>query len=79
MKKKILILSLIIGCIFLVIGFYYQYIKAGIPYQDPTTELIQKYNRNIKIGEILTLVGFCIESINIFLIITYFIVKKFKS
>lgn len=79
MKKKILILSFIIGCIFLVMGFYYQYIKAGIPYQDPTTEIIQKYNRNIKIGEISILVGFCIEMINMFLIITYVVLKKVKS
>ncbi len=76
MKKKIFIVSFIIGCIFLVMGFYYLYIKAGIPYQDPTTEMIQEYNRNMRIGEVSILVGFCIEMINIFGIITYVVLKR---
>jgi len=41
-KEKLKILSnsfIIAGVIILLIGFYFSMIKAGIPYQDPTTEM----------------------------------------
>lgn len=79
MKKKTIIFSFIIGIILLVIGFYYSIIKAGIPYQDSTPEMIQMYNKNMKIGDGLTLIGFCIELFNIIVVIINFILRKLKS
>lgn len=78
MKKKIIICSLIIGFIILAIsiGIYYLIIKAGIPYQDPTPELLQKYNRNMKIGENLILLGISMMSISLILSIVCRIIKK---
>ena len=71
MGKKIVIISFIIGIIVLIIGLYYSLIKAGIPYQDPTDEMIQKYNRNARIGGILILIGLSIEFVNFFVYIRY--------
>lgn len=78
MKKKIFIGSVIVGIILLIIGLYYLCIKAGIPYQDPPPELLKMYNKNMKIGEILILVGFLIECSNIIILVINFILKKLK-
>ncbi|WP_026507496.1 hypothetical protein [Butyrivibrio sp. MC2013] len=51
MVKKILDGFIIAGLVILMIGIYYWMIKAGIPYQDPTTELQIRYAINIGIGE----------------------------
>jgi len=59
--KKISSSVLIAGLIILVIGLYYLVIKAGIPYQDPTPELQIQYTVNMKIGEILSGLGFCMS------------------
>ena len=51
MIKKILDGFIIAGLMILMIGIYYLMIKAGIPYQDPTTELQIRYAINMGIGE----------------------------
>ena len=52
--------SLIIsGAVILLIGLYYLIIKAGIPYQDPTTEMQIQYAINMGIGNVLSLTGVC--------------------
>ena len=45
------------GLIILMIGLYYMFIKAGLPYQDPPIDLQIEYAVNSKIGDILTLIG----------------------
>lgn len=67
MKEKIrsslcwIINSVILaGVIIFFIGWYYEIIKAGIPYQDPPLELQIKYAINMGIGEILVRNGFVI-------------------
>ncbi len=57
----------IIGAIFLAIGFYYIIVKAGLPYQDPTEEMLYMYHKNMYIGEHLVIIGFFIELIGIIL------------
>ena len=64
MKQKVLntmlafIIALIIaGIIISIIGFYYSFFKAGIPYQDPTTELQIQYEIFYNIGKVLTKIG----------------------
>ena len=79
MKKKLIIVSSIIGLIILFIGLYYCIVKAGIPYQDPTPEMLEKYMRDMRIGEYLVIIGFCIELINIIIVITNSIIKKLKK
>ena len=48
------------GVIIFFIGWYYEIIKAGIPYQDPPLELQVKYAVNMGIGETLVGNGFVI-------------------
>ena len=50
-SKNVLITALLVGIVVFAVGFYYTAIKAGIPYQDPTPEMLREYNRNMKIGE----------------------------
>lgn len=48
---------IIAGIIILVIGLNY-YIKASIPYQDPTIELQIQYETDNRIGDLLMKTGF---------------------
>lgn len=48
------------GGIIFFTGLYYEIIKAGIPYQDPTLELQIQYAVNMRIGETLVRNGFLI-------------------
>ena len=57
--KKIFSSLIISGAVILLIGLYYLIIKAGIPYQDPTTEMQIQYAINMGIGDTLSLTGFC--------------------
>lgn len=63
-KKQIVFIGIVVsGFIILVVGLYYSIIKAGIPYQDPTPEMLEQYNRDARMGEILTLAGIIVEGI----------------
>lgn len=55
-KKLAAILS-ILGIVTLSLGFYYQTIKAGIPFQDPTPELYKEYLHYYNIGKTLNNIG----------------------
>ena len=35
-----------IGLALIVVGFIYEMVFAGVPYQDPTEEMVIRYNRN---------------------------------
>ncbi len=57
--KKCFSSLIISGAVILLIGLYYLIIKAGIPYQDPTTEMQIQYAVNMGIGNVLSLTGLC--------------------
>lgn len=78
-SKIILIIVLLIGIDIFVVGFYYMAIKAGIPYQDPTPEMLREYNRNMMIGEVVSLGGGIIILLDIIGWITYFITHSANS
>ena len=81
-KRKIIIISLIslffIGSILILIGFYYWVVKAGIPYQDPTPEMLYRYYQDMRIGDITLLVGFGMIMVDILLSIICYI-KIFRK
>jgi hypothetical protein len=59
--KKYLFL---LGIIIIFIGFFYDIMFAGIPLQNPPAQLMEKYNQNafvsdliIKLGLLITLIG----------------------
>lgn len=73
---KIRFIPLIIGITVIIVGFYYSVIKAGIPYQDPPPELLEKYMFYMSIGENLMSIGFSISIVSIILLIILKIVKS---
>ena len=48
---------IIAGVILLLLGAYYLFIKAGIPYQDPTPELQLRYAVSSRVGDELLTAG----------------------
>ena len=57
MKKKIHMGIAAVGVIFLLAGFWYAAVEAGLPYQDPTPEMLEQYNRSMTIGAVLLMTG----------------------
>ncbi len=72
-KKKILIWGIIGGILLIIIGFVYEVMFAGIPYQDPTPLMIQKFNFHKTIAIKIESFGLIIMLISLLGII----VKKF--
>ena len=77
--KKIFSSLIISGAIILLIGLYYMMIKAGIPYQDPTTEMQIQYEINLGIGNVLSLTGFCMTVIAVIIRVVLGVVSKKKN
>lgn len=57
MKKNIHIGIAAVGMIFLLVGFWYAVVEAGLPYQDPIPEMLEQYNRSMTIGGLLLMTG----------------------
>lgn len=57
MKKKIVQVIAVLGGILVIAGLYFTMVKAGLPYQDPTPEMVAKYERDMGIGMVLLLAG----------------------
>ena len=65
--KKIANCFIVIGIIVFVIGFYVWVFKAGLPYSDPSPEMIRKYMFYNRIGEFMIPTGFVLAIIGVFL------------
>jgi hypothetical protein len=78
-NKKILILGIIGGLLLLLIGFMYEVIFAGIPYQDPTQLMIQNYNFHKAVGQKIELTGIVIMALSILGIIINKFLKPNKA
>ena len=48
---------LILGVLLIISGFMYDVLFAGIPYQDPTPEMTQKYNFHRSVANAIELIG----------------------
>ncbi|CAM3294165.1 hypothetical protein FLLO111716_01630 [Flavobacterium longum] len=46
-----------IGLALIVVGFIYEIVFAGVPYQDPTEEMVIRYNRNELISITIMQIG----------------------
>lgn len=57
-KRRFGLFIIILGAVLIVLGFIYEGILAGIPYQDPTPQLLQKYMHYVNIGHFFYKVGF---------------------
>ena len=71
MNKKIRLLKtvslafILAGVIILLIGAYYLVVKAGIPYQDPPSELQIKYAVNMGVGHELFKDGLIVTALGL--------------
>ena len=50
--------AVLAGILILMMGAYYEIVKAGIPYQDPPPELQIQYAVNLGTGDELCRIGF---------------------
>lgn len=57
-KKTSGLILILLGVLSLIIGFIYHVGLAGIPYQDPTPELTEKYMHYQSIGYTFYKIGF---------------------
>jgi hypothetical protein len=78
-NKKIIILGIVGGLLLLLIGFMYEVIFAGIPYQDPTQFMIQNYNFHKAVGQKIELTGIVIMLLSILGIIVNKFLKPNKT
>jgi len=53
--RAVPLITVLVGAAVTIIGLYYSWIKAGIPYQDLSPELLLKYNSYVKTGDRLIL------------------------
>ncbi|NUY81362.1 hypothetical protein HUK80_10675 [Flavobacterium sp. MAH-1] len=68
--------ALLVGIASLCAGFVYSFLIAGNPYQDPTPELLEKYNRNSETGELLLEIGF---GLTVFAIVLFISNRLFQK
>ena len=68
-KKRIGWIVLLLGCVLLIMGFIFEMILAGIPYQDPTPALTQKYLNYVLVAYTLYKAGIPIASLGLIIII----------
>ena len=76
--KRMFLFLIGIGAVILIIGFYFLFIKAGLPYQDPTEEMQKRWLLYKNIGEKLMICGFVSLSSGIIGRILCFISKENK-
>lgn len=57
MKKTYIVLFFILGFLLLITGFAYDVVFAGIPFQDPTPEIQERFNHHKSIAGIIMLSG----------------------
>jgi len=78
-NKKIFMWGIIGGIIIIIMGLFYDLIFAGIPYQDPTPVMAQKYTYHRTIAETIELIGIVIILISLLGISLRKLIKLSKS
>ncbi|MBQ1703515.1 MAG: hypothetical protein II021_03490, partial [Oscillospiraceae bacterium] len=71
MKSKLKALS-ILGVVIILIGAYYLFFKAGLPYQDATEELLQRWEAAYRTGSVLCV----IDAAVLLLALVLYLLKK---
>ncbi|MGQ9895814.1 MAG: hypothetical protein ACUVSY_18705 [Roseiflexus sp.] len=57
MKSFWTLILIAVGFVLIIAGFVYRVMFAGIPYQDPSPELIARYNLHATIAQTITTSG----------------------
>ena len=79
MKKKIIPVIAVLGGILVIAGLYFTVVKAGLPYQDPTPEMVAQYERDTGIGMVLLLAGLGTGIFCLVYTVVCFLRKKIKG
>jgi hypothetical protein len=58
LTTKITVSLIVLGCVVVVAGFFYDVMFAGIPYQDPTPELLAHYSFHASVAGYIYKSGF---------------------
>lgn len=76
-KKRLSLILFIFGIGFIILGFIYEGIFAGIPYQDPTPELFQKYMHYVSVGQNFYNIGLILLIVGMLTILSQWLYKRF--
>lgn len=79
MKKKIIQVIAVLEGILVIAGLYFTVVKAGLPYQDPTPEMVAQYERDTGIGMVLLLAGLGTGIFCLVYTVVCFLRKKIKG
>jgi hypothetical protein len=66
------------GLFLLVGGFIYDVMFAGIPYQDPTPEMLARYNQHSRIASTIRVSGFGVFLFGLLASIIRWAVRRFR-
>jgi len=69
---------LILGCVIVAFGFFYDVTFAGIPYQDPPPELLAQYNFHARAAGYFYTGGSWMMVFGIILFVIRLILNRFK-
>lgn len=76
---KFRLLPMILGVAFCLIGWFFVFIKAGLPYQDPTPEMTSHYNWYSTTGSALMQFGLFLIVAGLLISIIYKIKNQKKQ
>jgi len=76
MKKKVTNYIIIIGTVLFVVGFYAIFIKAGLPYLDPTPEMTRRWMLYYNVGKVTMPIGIGLVLASLFLKLLNYLNKK---
>jgi hypothetical protein len=78
-KKMLGLFIVIFGAVLIVLGFIFEGILAGIPYQDPPPEILHKYMVYVNIGQTFYKLGFPLLLAGLLIILVQKIIKFIKQ
>jgi hypothetical protein len=70
LRTKVIILIIALGFVVIVAGFFYGAIFVGVPYQDPSPELLARQNFNDSVASYIYMSGFGMIILGVVLSIT---------
>ena len=79
MKNKISNYLIMIGIMIFVIGFYFMFLKAGLPYPDPTPDMTRKWMFYYNLGKVTIPFGAVLMIIGVVVKIFIKICIRFKE
>jgi hypothetical protein len=79
MKRFWPLILIATGLILLLGGFAYDLNLAGIPYQDPTPEMSERFNRHKNIASVIYLCGVGALLVGVLASLIRWIIRRFSS